>query len=139
LADRWRYFSWFGLLTVNMNKQLSGRDDKGKLVSFPKLPVLVSPVPGDGEEMNLLSGIEKALSEAGLDVGGGVPHSPTAPSLIGVLICPTNLQDWKAAQLLAEILNRNGVDTRIETGHCPPPAIPISMNILVGSIPPRHQ
>jgi hypothetical protein len=33
LADRWRYFSWFGLLTVNKNKQLSGWDDKGKRVT----------------------------------------------------------------------------------------------------------
>jgi hypothetical protein len=33
LADRWRYFSWFGLLTVNKNKQLSGWDDKAKRVT----------------------------------------------------------------------------------------------------------
>jgi hypothetical protein len=33
LADRWRYFSWFGLLVVNKNKRLSGWDDKGKRVS----------------------------------------------------------------------------------------------------------
>jgi hypothetical protein len=33
LADRWRYFSWFGLLVVNKSKQLSGRDNKGKRVS----------------------------------------------------------------------------------------------------------
>jgi len=33
LADRWRYFSWFGLLAVKKNKQLWGWDDKGKRVT----------------------------------------------------------------------------------------------------------
>lgn len=33
LADRWRYFSWFGLLTVNKNKKLSAWDNKAKRVT----------------------------------------------------------------------------------------------------------
>jgi hypothetical protein len=33
LADRWRYFSWFGLLVVNKSKKLSKWDDKAKRVT----------------------------------------------------------------------------------------------------------
>ena len=33
LAHRWQYFSWFGLLGVNMSGRLSGWDDKSKRVS----------------------------------------------------------------------------------------------------------
>jgi hypothetical protein len=33
LADRWHYFSWFGLLAVNKNGRLSGRDAPSKRVS----------------------------------------------------------------------------------------------------------
>jgi hypothetical protein len=32
LAHRWHYVSWFGLLPVNRDGQLSGRDDPGKRV-----------------------------------------------------------------------------------------------------------
>ncbi len=32
LAHRWHYVSWFGLLPVNRNGRLSGRDDPGKRV-----------------------------------------------------------------------------------------------------------
>lgn len=33
LADRWRYFSWFGLLTVNKSGRLSKWDDEAKRVT----------------------------------------------------------------------------------------------------------
>lgn len=33
LADRWRYFSWFGLLAVNQSGRLSGWDDPSKRVA----------------------------------------------------------------------------------------------------------
>jgi len=33
LADRWRYFSWFGLLTVNKTGRLSKWDDQAKRVT----------------------------------------------------------------------------------------------------------
>lgn len=33
LAHRWQYFSWFGLLSVNKNGSLSGRDAPSKRVS----------------------------------------------------------------------------------------------------------
>lgn len=32
LAHRWQYFSWFGLLSVNKNGELSGWDDPSKRV-----------------------------------------------------------------------------------------------------------
>jgi hypothetical protein len=109
------------------------------LSGFPKLPVLVSPVPGDGEETNLVYRLEDALSGAGLDVGGGVAHYIGANTVVGVLICPRlNPQDVKAAQILADILNRNGVDASVNLGIAPPPAIPGYTNILVGSIPPKQ-
>lgn len=33
LAHRWQYFSWFGLLNVKKNGQLSGRDNRAKRVT----------------------------------------------------------------------------------------------------------
>ena len=33
LALRWRYFTWFGLLSVNKSGRLSGHDDKSKHVT----------------------------------------------------------------------------------------------------------
>jgi hypothetical protein len=113
---------------------------RASLSGFPKLRVLVSPVPGDGEEMNLVVGIENALSEAGLDVSGGVARYVGASTVVGVLVCPVpSPQDVKAAQLLTDILNRNGVDASINVGNCPPPAFSGYTNILVGSIPPKQQ
>jgi len=128
---------------VTMSREITPKaadEIRVALSGFPKLPVLVSPVPGDGEEMNLVYGIEDALSQAGLDVGGGVAHYIGTTKVVGVMICPRlNPQDVKAAQILADILNRNGVDTSVNTGIAPPPAFPGYTNILVGSIPPKRQ